>query len=96
MVYLVIALSFALAGGIVGRLKGSSFMLWALISGVFPIVGLAAAVLYRYDTDEPRRSCPQCGHVCMLHDAVCTRCGCDLEFPAEAELLPPVLGTAER
>jgi hypothetical protein len=88
--YLVIALSFALAGGIVGKIKGSSFWLWFLISGLFPFVGLAAAVLYRYDTDEPRRTCPDCGHVCMLHDAVCTRCGSELDFPTEAEILPPV------
>ncbi|MDX6701972.1 MAG: hypothetical protein QOF26_2198 [Baekduia sp.] len=89
MVYIVIALSFALAGGLVGRLKGSSFLLWAVISGVFPFIGLAAAVLYRYDTDEPRRTCPACGHVCMLHDAVCTRCGSELAFPEESEILPP-------
>jgi hypothetical protein len=89
VVYIVIALSFALAGGLVGRLKGSSFLLWAVISGVFPFIGLAAAVLYRYDTDEPRRSCPACGHVCMLHDAVCTRCGSELAFPEESEILPP-------
>jgi DNA-directed RNA polymerase subunit RPC12/RpoP len=90
MVYLVIALSFALAGGFVGRLKGSSFFLWALISGVVPFIGLAAALLYRFDTDEPRRSCPNCGHVCMLHDALCTRCGSELDFPDESEILPPV------
>jgi hypothetical protein len=90
VVYIVIALSFALAGGLVGRLKGSSFLLWAVISGVFPFIGLAAAVLYRYDTDEPRRTCPACGHVCMLHDAVCTRCGSELAFPEESEILPPV------
>jgi hypothetical protein len=90
MVYIVIVLSFALAGGIVGRIKGSSFFLWALISGLFPFIGLAAAVLYRFDTDEPRRTCPACGHVCMLHDALCTRCGSELDFPDESEILPPV------
>jgi hypothetical protein len=90
MVYVVIALSFALAGGIVGRIKGSSFFVWFLISGAFPIIGLAAAVLYRFETDELRRRCPTCGHVCMLHDAVCTRCGSELDFPEESEILPPV------
>jgi hypothetical protein len=90
MVYVVIALSFALAGGIVGRLKGSSFWIWFLISGVVPVIGLAAAVLYRFDTDEPRRRCPACAHICMIHDAVCTRCGCELDFPEESEILPPV------
>ena len=51
---------------------------------------LAAAVLYRFDTDEPRRQCPTCGHVCMIHDALCTRCGTELDFPDESEILPPV------
>jgi hypothetical protein len=90
MVYIVIALSFGFAGGFVGKIKGSSFLLWFLISATFPIVGLAAAVLYRFDTDEPRRHCPTCGHVCMLHDALCTRCGTELDFPDESEILPPV------
>jgi hypothetical protein len=90
MVYVVIALSFALAGGIVGRLKGSSFFIWFLISGTFPVIGLAAALLYRYDTDESRRRCPACGNVCMVHDALCTRCGTELDFPDESEILPPV------
>jgi hypothetical protein len=90
MVYVVIALSFALAGGLVGRLKGSSFFIWFLISGAFPVIGLAAALLYRFDTDELRRRCPTCGHVCMVHDALCTRCGSELEFPDESEILPPV------
>ena len=84
MVYVTIALSFALAGGFVGRLKGSSFWLWFLISGLFPFVGLAAAVLYRYDTEEPVRPCPGCGRTVKLHDALCTRCGAELEFDPEA------------
>jgi hypothetical protein len=90
MVYIVIALSFAFAGGFVGRIKGSSFFIWFLISGAVPVIGLAAAVLYRYDTDELRRRCPQCGHICMIHDALCTRCGSELDFPEESEILPPV------
>jgi DNA-directed RNA polymerase subunit RPC12/RpoP len=90
MVYIVIALSFGLAGGFVGKIKGSSFLLWFILSATFPIIGLAAAVLYRFDTDEPRRQCPTCGHICMLHDALCTRCGTELDFPDESEILPPV------
>ena len=89
MAYVVIALSFGLAGGIVGKIKGSSFFLWFLISGLVPFIGLAAALLYRFDTDEPRRACPQCGRVCMLHDALCTRCGCELEWPDEVDAVPP-------
>lgn len=89
MAYLVIAFFFGLAGGVVGRIKGSSFLLWFLIAGLFPVLGLAAAVLYRYDSDEPRRACPRCGNICMLHDALCTRCGAELEFPDESELVAP-------
>jgi hypothetical protein len=88
-VYVVIAFFFGLAGGVVGKVKGSSFFLWFLISGLFPFVGLAAAVLYRFDTEEPRRTCSACGKVCMLHDAVCTRCGSELDWPDETEILPP-------
>jgi hypothetical protein len=80
-VYLVIALFFGLAGGMVGRLKGSSFLLWFLISAVLPVLGLAGALLYRFETEELRRQCPGCGRVCMLYDAICTRCGMELEFP---------------
>jgi endogenous inhibitor of DNA gyrase (YacG/DUF329 family) len=90
MVYIVIATSFALAGGFVGRLKGSSFFVWFLISGAFPVIGLIAAVLYRYETDELQRRCPRCGKTCKAYDALCTRCGTELEFPDESELLPPV------
>jgi ribosomal protein S27AE len=89
MTYLVIALFFGLAGGVIGRIKGSSFVLWFLISALFPIVGLAAAVLYRFDSEEVRRTCPRCGKVCMLHDAICTRCGNELDYPDESELVAP-------
>jgi hypothetical protein len=79
--YLVIAFSFALAGGLVGRIKGSSFFIWFLISGALPVLGLVAALLYRTERDELRRQCPGCGKIVKLHDALCTRCGTELEFP---------------
>jgi hypothetical protein len=78
---LVILFFFGLAGGIVGRIKGSSFFIWFLVAFCIPFIGLLTAVLYRYDTQELRRQCPQCGKVVKLHDAVCTRCGTELEFP---------------
>jgi len=81
MAYVVIAVCFGLAGGIVGRLKGSSFFLWFLISAILPFLGLAAALLYRYDSEEPERQCPRCGKTVKLHDALCTRCGEELEYP---------------
>jgi hypothetical protein len=79
--YLVLAFSFALAGGLVGKLKGSSFFIWFLISGVLPLIGLVAALLYRSEHDEVRRQCPGCGKIVKLHDAICTRCGTELDFP---------------
>jgi hypothetical protein len=81
VIYLTIAFSFGLAGGIVGKMKGSSFLVWFVISAVAPVIGLMAALLYRFETEEPRRECPNCGRVCMLYDAVCVRCGSDLEYP---------------
>jgi hypothetical protein len=79
--YVVIALFFGLAGGIVGRIKGSSFLLWFLISAVVPFLGLLTAIFYRWENQELRRQCPTCGRVVKLADAVCMRCGEELEFP---------------
>jgi hypothetical protein len=87
MAYLILCLFFGLAGGVVGRIKGSSFVVWFLISAFLPVIGLIAAVLYRYERDEPRRQCPRCGRVLKLYDQVCMGCGLDLDFPETA--LPP-------
>jgi hypothetical protein len=86
--YLIIAFFFGLAGAWVARLKGNSMWVWFLIAGIVPFIGLAAALLYRSEQEEPRRQCPTCGKVCMLHDALCTRCGTELEWPDE--ILQPV------
>jgi hypothetical protein len=77
----VILVFFGLAGGVVGRMKGSSFVLWFLISACIPFIGLLAAICYRWDNQELRRQCPGCGRVVKLHDALCVRCGTELEFP---------------
>jgi hypothetical protein len=82
--YVVICLFFGLAGGIVGRMKGSSFMLWFAISGLVPVLGLLTAVFYRWEDRELRRQCPRCGRVLKLYDAVCMHCGEELEFPEVA------------
>ena len=84
MTYILLCTFFALAGGFVGKVKGSSFWLWFLISGILPFIGLVAALLYRVDRDELRRQCPNCGKVVKLHDALCTRCGQELDFPETA------------
>ena len=78
---LVILFFFGLAGGIVGKIKGSSFFIWFLVSFCVPFIGLLTAVFYRFDSEELRRQCPECGKVVKLHDAVCVRCGTELEFP---------------
>ena len=75
MAYVVIAICFGLAGGIVGKIKGSSFFLWFLISGLIPVLGLMAAIAYRFERDELRRSCPRCGRVTKIYDALCTTTG---------------------
>jgi hypothetical protein len=82
--YVVICFFFGLAGGIVGRTKGSSFALWFVISAVIPFLGLLAAVCYRWENRERRRQCPRCGKVLKLYDAKCMRCGHELEFPDAA------------
>lgn len=84
MAYVVIAICFGLAGGVVGKQKGSSFVVWFLISACVPFVGLAAALLHRSERDELRRECPGCGKVVKLHDAICTSCGTELDFPEVA------------
>jgi hypothetical protein len=91
MAFLIICFFFGLAGGVVGRIKGSSFFLWFLISAIPPFAGLLAASFYRVEYDEPHRRCPTCGKVVPVHDALCTRCGTELEYPertAEAEPQP--------
>jgi zinc-ribbon domain len=82
--YVVICLFFGLAGGIVGRIKGSSFVLWFLISALIPFLGLLTAVCYRWENRELRRQCPNCGRVLKLYDTVCMHCGAELEFPEVA------------
>jgi hypothetical protein len=81
MAYIVIAICFGLAGGLVGKIKGSSFVLWFLISALVPVFGLMAAIAYRFESDELRRRCPDCGRVTKIYDAICTRCGAELEYP---------------
>jgi hypothetical protein len=90
MAYVIIALWFGLAGGIIGRIKGSSFFLWFLISGLVPVLGLLTALAYRSERDELRRACPRCGRVTKIYDALCTRCGAELEYP-EVALAPESL-----
>lgn len=91
--YVIIAISFGLATGIVGRSKGSSFWIWLAVGTVIPILGLVAAILYRGERKEPERRCPTCGKILKLHVQVCPRCGTDLYLPDPSEVRP---GPADR
>ena len=72
-----------LSAGIIGKIKGSSFFIWFLIGGALPIAGTIAALLYRFEREELRRRCEECGNVVALSDQVCMRCGRDLDWPDE-------------
>jgi hypothetical protein len=87
--YVFIAAGFAFAGGFVGRAKGSSFWVWFLISGIVPVVGLITAYLYRHETEVALRRCPGCGRARQIHDAICTICGTELEYPDADEIIEP-------
>jgi hypothetical protein len=87
--YLIIAFSFGLATGIIGRAKGGSFFLWLLIGTVLPPLGLIAVILHRTEKDEPERKCPTCGKEVKLYVQVCPRCGTDLYLPDPAEVNHP-------
>jgi uncharacterized paraquat-inducible protein A len=94
--YVVIALAFAIPGGLIGRSKGSSFWLWFVISGVVPVLGLVAALLYRNDNEEPERACPRCRQRHKAYEAFCLRCGQELDFPEPTELYVPPAARAAR
>ena len=84
MIYLILCAWFGIAGAVVARIKGVSMFLGFLISAILPVLGLLALVLYRSDRDELRRQCPGCGKIVPVHDALCTRCGTELEYPEVA------------
>jgi hypothetical protein len=83
MEFLVLMFFFGLSAGVIGRIKGSSFVIWFLIGAGLPLIGTIAAVLYRYERDEPRRRCDECGFVMPITSQVCRRCGADQEYPKE-------------
>ena len=91
--YVIIALLFGLATGIIGRAKGSSFFIWAVVGTVMPLLGLIAVILSRSEHEEPERQCPTCRKTLKLHVQVCPRCGTDLYLPDPAAVRP---GPADR
>jgi len=85
----VLAFFFGLAAGIVGKIKGSSFWVWFLIGLCLPVIGLLAAIFYRFEREEPRRRCPRCGAIRPISDQVCTVCGEDMDWPEPDEVVQP-------
>jgi hypothetical protein len=83
MEFVVILFFFGLSAGTIGKIKGSSFLLWFLIGFCLPALGTLTALLWRFEQREPRRVCPECRNVVALHDQVCMRCGRDLDWPEE-------------
>ncbi len=81
MTYLAIAGISAIWAGFLGRSKGSSFVIWFAVGAIIPFLGVLAAALYRNESNEVRKQCPGCGRVVPLYDAICTRCGTELDFP---------------
>jgi hypothetical protein len=79
--YVIVAITFGIATGVIGRAKGSSFFIWLLVGTILPILGLIAVILYRSEKVEPERQCPTCGKVVKLYVQVCPRCGADLYLP---------------
>jgi hypothetical protein len=87
--YALIALTFGIATGVIGRSKGSSFFIWLIVGTVLPVLGLIGVVLYRPEAEEPERTCPTCGRTLKLYVQVCPRCGTDLYLPDPAEVRQP-------
>jgi hypothetical protein len=81
--YLVVMFFFGLSAGTIGRIKGSSFLIWFLIGFAVPLLGTLAAIFHRWENQEARRRCEECGNVVAASDQVCMRCGRDLDFPSE-------------
>jgi hypothetical protein len=86
--YLVLMFFFGLSAGVIGKIKGSSFFIWFVVGAGLPVLGTVAAVLYRYERNEPRRQCDECGRVIPITDQVCRRCGADQEYPSQVLVRP--------
>jgi hypothetical protein len=87
--FLVLLFFFGLATAIVAKIKGSSFFVWFLIGFALPLVGLIAALLYRWEGREPRMQCPRCGAVMPISHQVCMRCGEDIVWEGVVADEPP-------
>ena len=73
-----------LSAAVVGKLKGSSLILWFLVGFCLPFLGTVAALAWRSDHGRLRRPCQACGAMVPLHDQICMRCGSELDFAGRA------------
>jgi hypothetical protein len=87
---LLILTCFGLATGIIGKAKGSYFIVWFLVGFFLPVLGLIAVILYRFEKGEPERRCPRCGAVQKIYVQVCNVCGEELYLPDPAEVRRPL------
>jgi hypothetical protein len=84
LAFITILFFFGLSAGTVAKIRGNSFFIWFLVGFCLPFFGTLAALFYRSEREELRRECPECGKVLAITDAVCTRCGRDLDWPEQA------------
>ena len=94
MEYLLICSVSGMWAAMVARSRGSSIYIWFVLGALIPFLGVLMAYLYRREDDEVRRECPGCGKIVPLHDALCTRCGTELDFPDMA--IEPVSASRAR
>jgi hypothetical protein len=83
MEWLVLMFFCGLSAAVIGKIKGSSFLVWFVVGAGLPLLGTVAAILYRFERDEPRRRCDECGFMMPVTSQVCRRCGADQEYPEE-------------
>jgi hypothetical protein len=86
--YAFFAVFCGIGAGYIGKIKGQSFWIWFCVGLVLPVFGNLVAAVSRNENDEERRLCPQCGAVAMAYQAICMKCGNELEYPTDEELLP--------
>ncbi|MDQ8043228.1 MAG: hypothetical protein AAGC46_09445 [Solirubrobacteraceae bacterium] len=86
--YIFFAVACGLGAGYIGRIKGQSFWIWFIAGLILPVFSNIAAAISRNENDEARRLCPECGAVAMTYQAKCMKCGAELEYPSDEEILP--------
>ena len=86
--WIVLMFFFGLSAAVIGKIKGSSFFIWFLVGAALPLLGTLAALLYRFESNEPRRECDECGRIMPITDQVCRRCGADQGLPERVLVKP--------